>query len=108
MPENICQVSSQSKRSFWAHHLERWQKSGLSQRGYCHTHHLKPHQFYYWRRRIVNPEPDVSFLPVTLPAESIRSAQAVRVLMPNGFAIELQGWNDQDQLQQVIAMVAGL
>lgn len=47
-------------------------------------------------------------MPVTLPVEPIRSTQAVRVLMPNGLAIELQGWNEPDQLRQVIAMVAGL
>lgn len=47
-------------------------------------------------------------MPVSLPVEPIQSAQAVRVLMPNGFAIELKGWNEPDQLQQVIAMVAGL
>ena len=108
MPENMGQLSSQSKRSFWKHHLERWQRSGLRQRAYCHTNHLKSHQFYYWRRRILKFEGEVSFMPVTLPVEPIRSTQAVRVLMPNGLAIELQGWNEPDQLRQVIAMVAGL
>jgi hypothetical protein len=108
MPENMSRASSHPKRIFWEHHLEKWQQSGLSQRAYCHAQHLKVHQFYYWRRRILKPEPEVSFMPVALPVEPIRSAQAVRVLMPNGFAVELKGWNEPDQLQQVIAMVAGL
>ena len=79
MPENMSQASSHPKRIFWEHHLEKWQQSGLSQRGYCHTHHLKPHQFYYWRRRILKPEPEVSFVPVALPVKPIPSVQAVRI-----------------------------
>lgn len=51
MPEEIDQVTTHHKHSFWEHHLGRWQQSSLSQRVYCRQNDLRPHQFYYWRRR---------------------------------------------------------
>ena len=108
MPVEIDQVSTHHKRSFWEHHLGRWQQSGLSQRAYCRQNDLKPDQFYYWRRRILKPRSDVSFLPVTLPVDSVHQHHGIRVLMPNGFAIELEGWDRQAELKQLVAMVAAL
>lgn len=108
MPEEIDRVNTHRKSSFWEHHIGRWQQSGLSQRAYCRQNDLKPHQFYYWRRRTLKPRPDVSFLPVTLPVDSVRQHHGVRILMPNGCAIELEGWDQQAQLKQLVAMVAAL
>jgi len=108
MPVEIDQVSTHHKRSFWEHPLGRWQQSGLSQRAYCRQNDLKPHQFYYWRRRTLKPRSDVSFLPVTLPVDSVHQHHGIRVLMPNGFAIELEGWDRQAELKQLVAMVAAL
>lgn len=108
MPEDIDQLNAQHKRSFWEHHLERWRQTGLSQRAYCQTHHLKPNQFYYWRRRILQPASEISFLSVKMPAEPVCPPDPIRVLMPNGFAIELQGCHDPDQLRPIFAMVAAL
>lgn len=108
MPEDTDQLSAQQKRSFWEHHLERWRQSGLSQQAYCHKNLLKPHQFYYWRRRILAPQNKISFLPVTLPADPIRNPLAVRIHLSNGCAIELEGRDEPVQLQQLLAMVAAL
>jgi len=105
MPEDTDQLNAQQKRRFWKDHLQWWQKSGLSQRAYCHKHHLAPHQFYYWRRRILKPPTEVSFLPVTLPVDPIRQPLAVRILMPNGCTMELEGFNE---LEQLVTLVAAL
>ncbi|WP_422698919.1 IS66 family insertion sequence element accessory protein TnpA [Desulfosarcina cetonica] len=66
-------------------------KSGLSQRAYCHTHFLKPHRFYYRRRRILSlrPQPEVSFLPVTLSSSRDRHSQAVRILLPTDEVVSM-------------------
>jgi len=108
MPEHVNPTNMQQNRNFWQHHLEQWQQSGLSQRAYCREHHLKPHRFYYWRRRILKPQPKVSFLPVTLPVDNPRQPQLVRILMPNGYAIELEGSAEPQQLERLVKMVAGL
>jgi hypothetical protein len=108
MPEHSGKVSSQQKRSDWEHHLEQWQQSGLSQRAYCRKHQLNPHRFYYWRRRILKPQTQVSFLPVTLPADTPRQPQLVRILMPNGCAMELEGRAEPEQLERLVTVVAAL
>ena len=108
MPENVDQPTTQHKRSFWEHHLEQWRQSGLSQLAYCREHQLKPHRFYYWRRRFLKPQADVSFLPVTLPADSIRQPQLVRILMPNGCVLELEGRAEPEQLKRLVNIVAAL
>ena len=105
MPEDINQLDLQQRRRFWEHHIEQWHKSGVSQAAYCRKHQLKAHRFYYWRRRIVKPQPAVSFLPVTLPADTLRQPQFVRILLPNGCALELDGGAE---LERVVAIVAAL
>jgi hypothetical protein len=108
MPEDIGQHDSQPKQAFWKDQIEQWQQSGLSQRAYCHNNHLQPHRFYYWRRRILAPRPEVSFLPVALTDDPVRHPLAVRILMPNGCAIELEGRDEPGRLKQLVAMVAAL
>lgn len=108
MSEHVDHQNAQQRRNFWEHHLEHWQQSGLSQLAYCRKHQLKPHQFYYWRRRILKPQSDVSFLPVTLPADTPRKSQIVRILMPNGFALELEGRAEPKQLERLVTVVAAL
>jgi hypothetical protein len=108
MPEHIDNANTQQIRNFWEHHLEQWQKSGLSQLAYCREHQLKPNRFYYWRRRILKPQTRVSFLPVKLPMDTPPKPQLVRILMPNGCALELEGRDEPEQLERLVKMVAGL
>ena len=42
----------------WQQHIERWETSGLTQRGYCREHNLKPHQFSYWKRKLKSSASD--------------------------------------------------
>ena len=107
MPKNTDQLNAKQKRSFWKHHLEKWQESGLSQQAYCHEHNLKTHQFYYWRRQF-NKEDGVAFLPVTFPADSILHSFAVRIVMPNGCSIELEGRDAPEQLERLVTIVSAL
>jgi len=108
MLEHVDHANTRQNRNFWEHHLERWKQSGLSQLAYCREHHLKPHRFYYWRRRILKPQKKVSFLPVQLPMDTPRQPQLVRILMPNGCALELEGRAEPEQLERLVKMVAGL
>ena len=94
------------KRRFWGRHLEQCRQSPLTQKAYCQEHGLKRHQFYYWKKRLTSAPEKVSFLPVNLGMESfgyVKSASgsgrvlrnpstcAVRILIPNGVAVELEG-----------------
>ncbi len=45
-------VRDDQKEGFWRQHLEAWQKSGLSKRGYCMENDLAYSSFMTWRREI--------------------------------------------------------
>jgi hypothetical protein len=110
MPEDYQQYDTHQKRKFWKNHVAQWQQSGLSQRAYCRTHGLRAGHFYYWRRRMLSPPKEISFLPVALP-ESVTSRQkacAVRIHAPNGFIVELDRPHDPQDVQQLVSMVAAL
>jgi hypothetical protein len=41
--------------SAWADHIKAQRGSGLTQQAYCKQHALKPHQFWYWKRKLEGP-----------------------------------------------------
>ncbi len=45
--------SSRQKHRTWASHFEAQRQSGLSQQAYCERHALKPHQYWYWKRKLI-------------------------------------------------------
>ena len=110
MPDDYHLYSPRQKRQFWAAHIEQWRQGDLSQSAYCRRHNLDRHRFFYWRRRIVKPQETVSFLPVALPAAESQHtvATTVRVHTPNGFAIEFESQQGIDELERLVAVVAGL
>ncbi len=58
-------TANPSKQSFWQHHLQSWQTSGISQAAYCNHHQLKIATFGYWRRKLAR---------ASWPAEEVRPA----------------------------------
>ena len=54
---------SRELEAFWQHHLQTWSDSQQSQVAYCRSHDLNPHQFGYWKRKL-------------LPCESAHQAPA--------------------------------
>ncbi len=110
MPEEYQLLDSHQKRAFWENHIEQWQRSDLNQSAYCRHHDLKSHRFFYWRRRILEPPSDGSFVPLALPVNRAHHYRAadVRICTPNGFTIEIGNCDGPGALQQLIDMVATL
>ncbi len=110
MSEEYQFFDAHQKRAFWEKHVEQWQRSELSQSAYCRHHDLKAHRFFYWRRRILEPSSDVSFVPLALPVNRLENHRAadVRIFTPNGFTIEVGNCDGPGALRQLIAMVADL
>ncbi len=79
MPEEYQLLDSYQKRAFWENHIEQWQRSELNQSAYCRQHHLKAHRFFYWRKRILEPSSDVSFVPLALPVNRVNNHRAADV-----------------------------
>lgn len=59
---------SNEKQNLWSEHIQRWQESGLTQQGYCREHHLAPHQFTYWKHKLLKGS------DVATPAGGTKSA----------------------------------
>ena len=108
MPEDYHLFDSHQRRSFWESHVEQWQNSDHSQAAYCRSHNLKAHQFYHWRRRILAPQNEVSFLPVTLSGTLAQNHPTVRIRTPSGFTIEIDNRHGFNEINQLVAMVAAL
>ena len=100
-------LDSEQKRQHWKTHIESWQQSGLSQLDYCREHALKPHQFTYWKKRIVRSDTDISFVPLhfsqNLPA--VVKASTIHLITPNGYRIELGAGFDLAAVKQLLSTV---
>jgi len=108
MPEDYHLFDSHQRRSFWESHVEQWRKSDRSQAVYCRSRNLKAHQFYHWRRWILAPQNEVSFLPVALSGGKAHSHPTIRIHTPNGFAIEIDNRHGFNEINQFVAMVFAL
>lgn len=114
MPEShyvdTIEPDPQHKRRIWHEHIERWQHSGLSQVAYCREHGLKPHQFTYWKNRIVGTDAGISFVPLrfskNLPVPV--AASTFNLFTHNGYRIEVGSGFDALTLKQLISAVQSL
>ena len=89
MPAQSRSEELDKKRSFWRQHIEDWRSSGLTQIAYCRQHELKPHQFVYWKKRFVQTDTGIAFVPLKIrrcvqPASGMCSSSALRVNVEPG------------------------
>lgn len=102
----------EQKRIYWRQHIDSWQETGLSQTEYCRRHNLKHHQLVYWKKRFLNTETDVSFVPLKLedlldiPIQPDHASLCL--LINNQFKIEIRAGFDAHLLRQLIFALRGL
>ena len=100
------------KRDHWKHHIEGWQASGLHQTEYCRHHHLSYHQFGYWKKRFVQIEKRKKFVALDLdPSKGKQQSPSgcpLRLVLTNGFTIEIDPGFDPQLLRQLIIVLRGL
>ncbi len=88
-----------SKQSFWQHHLQSWQASGLSQAAYCNQHQLKMATFGYWRSKQTRASqsaevvhPALTLVPVSRSSGCQLSPAVADVLVmhsPGGWRLDI-------------------
>ncbi len=104
--------ANNSKRQYWRRHIEAWQTSTISQAHYCRENHLSYHQFQYWKRRLVSTQEVASLvevpMPVILGGAALSCSPAIRVVVDNGYRVEIQTGFDAETLEQVLRVVAAL
>ena len=89
---------------------KQWQKllfaqstSGLSISQYCKNKNINISNFYAWRKRLSsNASPKPGFLRLIKPA--FPSLRDLRIETPNGYKIELNGF-DELIFQKILGMV---
>ena len=95
--------TSEAKISSWVTHLQSHRKSGLTQQAYCQKHALKPHQFWYWKRKlkghdkastVARPQPILQrqtsrqgFVPVKLTSSHQTQQHGLTIMLPNGISL---------------------
>ena len=102
----------EQKRTYWKHHIDSWQETGLTQTEYCRQNNLKHHQLVYWKKRFLKTETGVSFVPLKLedllhiPSQS--DCAALCLVINNHFKIEIRAGFDSQLLRQLIFALRGM
>ena len=84
------------QRSAWADHLQAQRDSGLTQQVYCKQQALKPHQFWYWKRKLesrgvkkslrTGKPGQAGFVPVSIATQA--PLQYLSITLANGMTVE--------------------
>ena len=96
----------EQKRTDWKQHIESLRDTGLTQAEYCRRHNLKHHQLVYWKRRVLETETEVSFVPLKLedlldiPSQANRASLCL--VINDHFKIEVRAGFDAELLRQLI------
>ena len=92
---------------------QQWQKlvlgqptSGLSVSQYCKNNNINISNFYAWRKRLNSQEsPKPGFLRLNKP--SFLTLRDLRIETPNGYKIELNGF-DESIFQKILGLVKAI
>lgn len=96
-----------ANRAYWEKQVMQWGVSGLSQAEYCRKHHLKSHQFLYWKQKMTRQEATPRFVQVDLhpvpdPDPDAGVSSPLRVIFSDRLCIEIHKGFDPATLEQVI------
>ena len=58
----------------WSIHITTWEASNISQAEYCRQNNLKPHTFWYWKRRL-RQSVEKAFVELAPPASPLLELQ---------------------------------
>ena len=96
----------EQKRAFWKQHIESWLASSMTQTAYCSQHELKPHQFVYWKKRFVQTDTGITFVPLrihhSVSSSSDMHATSLRIILDRDLQIEIGPDFDSQLLRRLI------
>ncbi|WP_206886453.1 IS66 family insertion sequence element accessory protein TnpA [Alicyclobacillus mali (ex Roth et al. 2021)] len=102
-------MSHQQRRELWRERIAAFYDSGQSARQFCAEHGLKPHQFWYWLRRLRNETAlgthDATFVSVVTtssPSDVSRSPLTLRI---GSVEIDVRPGYDASTLAELIRLV---
>ncbi|MCP4607538.1 MAG: hypothetical protein GY845_02320 [Planctomycetes bacterium] len=100
------------KRAYWKQHIESWRSSGMTQSAYCRHHELKSHQFVYWKKRFVQTDSGITFVPVKIRRSSSSPSDinpsSIGLVMGGDLKIEVMPDFDPRFLRRLITTLRSL
>ena len=100
------------KRVYWKQQIESWKSSGMTQVAFCQEHDLKPNQFTYWKKRFIQTETGIKFVPIKFrhrsPSDSGMDSPSLRLIVDQDLQIEVRENFDPQLLRKVIAVIRTL
>ncbi len=104
---------------YWQRHLDRWERSGLSQAAFCRRHGLKAVTFGWWKRKPATGRTHIrrrgadaerassvarrtDFVEVAMTSAGMA---AYEVVLSRGVVLRLPPDFDPDKVSQLIAVV---
>ena len=107
MTEQLSRAEQlKQKRAFWKQQLESWRSSGMTQKAYCRQHELKEHQFVYWKKRFVQTDAGITFVPLkirpSMPTPSAMHSSVLRLFVKGDLQIEIGPDFDPQLLRRLI------
>ena len=112
MPALSRSEELEQKRTLWKQHIENWRSSGITQKAYCRQHDLKGHQFTYWKKRFVQTDTGITFVPLKIrrPVShpSNICSTSLRVIVDRDLQIELGSDFDPQLLRRLITTLRSL
>ena len=81
-------MEQQSKREHWATILDQQRQSKLSIKQFCTEQNLSYQTFYYWSKKLTQPEPETKVQPIIV-SEPVASTNCVVLTLSNGIRAEL-------------------
>lgn len=103
----------------WRSHVEAQRKSGLSKKQYCRNHQLKDFALDYWVKKFnkAAKKPKSSFAKVEVSptlstkanseAPSHKGRHGMRLVLPNGLALEIGPDCDVANVARLLAAMGG-
>ena len=102
----------EQKRAHWKQHIEQWRFSEMTQKAYCQQHDLGYHQFSYWKKRFVQTETGITFVPLkiprSLPLPTAMKTSPLRIIVNSNLQIEIGSDFDPHLLRRLIATLRTL
>lgn len=99
----------ENRRRCWREHVRKWKESGLTQAEYCRRNGINRRGLFYWKKRFVQCESEISLVEISLPPGCITPGSSVlRVLVGDRHRIEIESGFDPVLLRQVVCALEGM
>lgn len=90
------------RRAHWRAIIENQATSGMCIAAYCRNSHIKPSNFYTWRRRLKEQQPSTGGFLELVPTGVPESTSGVRVHLGGRLSIEVTRGFDPFTLRAVV------